>query len=858
MNGRLLVLIIAFTTLFFRLGWGEEITTLNIADGDITFTADGYKQDGTPGASGEKMDVTITGNNGSSVKKKIVVEGGTHTITLEGVNIKFDDGSVWTEGTCAFSITSNANVKLILKGENTLSSGNLQHGLVISNGATAEISDGGSGSLTAKGGDYGAGINVQSGSLTISSGIVTATGSYGSAGIGGGSNGSAGTISISGGTVMATGGSGGAGIGGGSGGSGGTITISGGTVTATGGYDGVGIGGGPGGSAGTFSTGTDGNAFIITNSISDNGNEKKKNWSGVFLEGDATGKVYGSPVTLTTNAEIPQGKTLEIGSEQMLAVGKDVTLTNSGTLINNGILTGNGTINGTVVDGNNNTLSIFSNVTVNINGSAAYTYNGQNITPSVSVTDKSSTVDAANYLLAYTDNKNVGNATITVTPKGRYYGAQKTATFEIKAQAQTVTPASDQVLYADEKEKGDYHPIYTFKGQVDGEVPAFTGNLGWGTNDKITQGTLKLSDKDYFVASNYELEVTSIGFTSLTVKAADQEATLTGGSPSNGWYTGAISLSAPQGFKIKDNGISPLAATEWKSSLPITQEGENTYSYFLKRDGLDNSATKSITVKLDNTPPTLTATTDGLSYTLTFSDAVSGIDKLELNNKQIPLAPDQGSYTATGTAGDYTAKVTDKAGLSKEISFKLTDGTIIPVPDPEPDPDPNPAPDPDPVFYTVTLPSIEGATTDPSAGSYEVEAWDSFRFYLTLSEGYRKDSQPVVTTDRGETLEPRASDGAYVVRYVRSDVSIGIAGIQKDEAATGMEQFRSGLSVRPLPGGLLLTAATPTGIRLFDSGGRLLLSRRLASGETRLEGLSAGIYLLSVDGGKAQKVRVGR
>ena len=82
-----------------------------------------------------------------------------------------------------------------------------------------------------------------------------------------------------------------------------------------------------------------------------------------------------------------------------------------------------------------------------------------------------------------------------------------------------------------------------------------------------------------------------------------------------------------------------------------------------------------------------------------------------------------------------------------------------------------PPPPPTPVYYDVTLPSVEGATTDPAAGTYSVEAKESFRFFLTLDEAYSQ-SQPVVITDRGETITPRTSDGAYIVKTVHSDVSI--------------------------------------------------------------------------------------
>jgi LPXTG-motif cell wall-anchored protein len=148
---------------------------------------------------------------------------------------------------------SGATVALTLAGSSTFASGDENAGLRCPAGATLSI--GGTGSLSATGGLYGAGIGGNSdgqntgfhesgGSITISGGTVTATGGHAGAGIGGGSYGSGGSVSINSGAVTATGGNGGTGIGGGFSGDGGTTTISGGTVTASGGEDAAGIGSG--------------------------------------------------------------------------------------------------------------------------------------------------------------------------------------------------------------------------------------------------------------------------------------------------------------------------------------------------------------------------------------------------------------------------------------------------------------------------------------------------------------------------------------------------------------------------------------------------------------------------------------
>ena len=200
-------------------------------------------------------------------------------LTLKDVKIDVSDtgkntGYPWTsdEGKAALSVQGNGNVEIELDGKNELKSGPHRAGLeknTSTSTGTLTLKDDNNeaGSLTATGGDWGAGIgnggyygnsdNRSGENITITGGTVNATGGWGGAGIGGGYYGSGKNITIKGGTVTATGGEEGAGIGGGyyygggyygNGyyGNGENIKITDGTVNATGGWGGAGIGGGGG------------------------------------------------------------------------------------------------------------------------------------------------------------------------------------------------------------------------------------------------------------------------------------------------------------------------------------------------------------------------------------------------------------------------------------------------------------------------------------------------------------------------------------------------------------------------------------------------------------------------------------
>ncbi|WP_224264239.1 T9SS type A sorting domain-containing protein [Parabacteroides goldsteinii] len=164
---------------------------------------------------------------------------------------------------------------------------------------------------------------------------------------------------------------------------------------------------------------------------------------------------------------------------------------------------------------------------------------------------------------------------------------------------------------------------------------------------------------------------------------------------------------------------------------------------------------------------------------------------------------------------------------------------------------------PEPVYYTVTLPSVEGVTTDPAAGSHQVESWDNFRFYLTLDAAYDQ-SVPVVTTDDGKTITPRTSDGAYVLKNVCSDLSVTISGIVKNPPVANEPVASTATRIFTRDGRLFITADRPMQAQVVALTGRIVRSLALTAGTTRIDALSPGIYLVRLDNGTVEKVIVRR
>ncbi|MBP3517013.1 MAG: hypothetical protein J6K31_01105 [Parabacteroides sp.] len=242
--------------------------------------------------------------------------------------------------------------------------------------------------------------------------------------------------------------------------------------------------------------------------------------------------------------------------------------------------------------------------------------------------------------------------------------------------------------------------------------------------------------------------------------------------------------------------------------------------------------THAITIDASITNGSVTAdkteATEGETVTLTVTPA-NGYERESL------------SYTYDGQTEAITGNTFTMPAAAVTVTATFKPKTVTPPVDPDPDP----TPDPDPIYYVVTLPDVEGAMTDPTAGRYEVEEWDSFGFFLTLDADYDQ-SQPIVTTDRGETLEPRQSDGKYVIRSIRSDVGIRISGIVKNPDAVANESLKADqVKVWGGTGCLYMQSGTPQEVRVYTFSGSLLRQGRIPAGDSRWY-LPAGPYIVRI------------
>ena len=170
--------------------------------GSITVSATAESQTVSQAGGSPTVDhnPVITSSSGKTNNTVTITaeRNATANVTLENVNI--DTG---TTDEAAITTSGEGNVNIELNGTNTVQSGNTHAGVEKKGDGTLTITDEDKdGSLTATGGNYGAGIGggyEGSGKgITIEGGEVTAQGDTGGAGIGGGISGTGSDVTISG------------------------------------------------------------------------------------------------------------------------------------------------------------------------------------------------------------------------------------------------------------------------------------------------------------------------------------------------------------------------------------------------------------------------------------------------------------------------------------------------------------------------------------------------------------------------------------------------------------------------------------------------------------------------------------
>ena len=312
---------------------------------------------------------------------------------------------------------------------------------------------------------------------------------------------------------------------------------------------------------------------------------------------------------------------------------------------------------------------------------------------------------------------------------------------------------------------------------------------------------------------------------------------------------GTITATPDAGPALTDNVPYNIKANTVLNLTNTPTEGYQFKEYTI--EGTPIAAGSTYTVAADGV---LSAVFEQLKYTVTVTQPADGgtctasyppgTTLSNGDNANIPHGtvltltpvPANGYRLVEFTAND--AEISNPYTVTGTVTLSAKFELIPPTPPTPPAPSPT-------VYHTVTLPAVVGATTDPIAGKYEVEAWGNFRFFLTLDKEYDK-SEPVVTTSLGKTITPNGSDGAYTILNIRQPVEIFIDGIVKNSGAVGNETVEAEvIKVWTAKGHLHISTATDQTVQVYNLTGLLVKQANIPGGDTQWQ-LPSGIYIVQV------------
>ena len=152
------------------------------------------------------------------------------------------------------------------------------------------------------------------------------------------------------------------------------------------------------------------------------------------------------------------------------------------------------------------------------------------------------------------------------------------------------------------------------------------------------------------------------------------------------------------------------------------------------------------------------------------------------------------------------------------------------------------------VTYTVTLPSVEGATIIKE-GSTLVSEGESFSFYIDIQKGYT--SENMVVKANGTILRPDAT-GRYTITNIQDNVVVTVTGVEEESPVDIESVNTTGIKVWAANGALHIQTPVADKAYVIGFDGRIHKALNLPEGETVIP-ISSGAYIISV-GGKNYKV----
>lgn len=348
-------------------------------------------------------------------------------------------------------------------------------------------------------------------------------------------------------------------------------------------------------------------------------------------------------------------------------------------------------------------------------------------------------------------------------------------------------------------------------------TPLFPGNSDYKSTEGTTDFFLNISRKELVVTPKPDQNIFTNEAIEYNVSGAVNEE--------NPVFTG--SLKADNG-KVVQNDLALESTFARNYSFKIEEDVAITL--------IDNEAVQSL-IRLVGTQNEEGA----YLQTVTFNAPEGFLIGLESGTPLKSTTTYSKSFV-WNTLGKYDIKYR----LMRESNRHISDifNTNVTVVKSEPDPIIPPVK----VYHNINIPTIEGVTVDKGFGNHVVENWDNFTFTITIEEGYRMLSLPVVKVDNEEITFISSTDTTYTyrIRQIRSDKNIAITGIVQDPA-TSNNTIKPEVPCQVVGGVLYITVSEPSNLFVYDMMGRRILYRQLTPGTTPIYNLPKKILNFSLN-----------
>lgn len=160
-----------------------------------------------------------------------------------------------------------------------------------------------------------------------------------------------------------------------------------------------------------------------------------------------------------------------------------------------------------------------------------------------------------------------------------------------------------------------------------------------------------------------------------------------------------------------------------------------------------------------------------------------------------------------------------------------------------------PAPEPEPTYCSITLPSVKGITTSPTAGTYWESEGSSFSFSLKLDPDYDQ-SQPIVKVNDTEVTPD--GNGTYTISSIYENITITIEGITENTPTGNAVVEENGVKIWTADRQLHLSVPSAECVWIYAFNGSLIRSLDEVAGDITVN-LNKGSYIIII-GEKRYKV----